>query len=158
MKVTIDGIVRQQRIAGTTMRMLLDGNSHRDAEVTIQARRGVAASAVDRRVLILSPPEVTKVDWDGSVLTAVWKVLVRTWTAELAGRGIRVNLLSAGPIDTAAWDGTPAEVRAAVTVMVPAGRFGRPEEIAPAVLFLACDDSSFVTGSELTVDGGVAQV
>lgn len=73
-------------------------------------------------------------------------------------RGTRVNLLGIGPVDTAVWDGTPAEIRAAVTAMIPAGRFGRPEEIAPAVLFLACDDSSFVYGTELAVDGGVAQV
>jgi NAD(P)-dependent dehydrogenase (short-subunit alcohol dehydrogenase family) len=66
--------------------------------------------------------------------------------------------LSAGPIDTAAYDGTPAEIRAGLTAMVPAGRFGRPEEIATAVLFLACDDSSFVYGTEIAVDGGVAQV
>jgi NAD(P)-dependent dehydrogenase (short-subunit alcohol dehydrogenase family) len=89
---------------------------------------------------------------------AALRSFARTWAAELAERGIRVNLLSAGPTDTAAWDGTPAEVRTAIRAMVPAGRFGRPEEIAPAVLFLACDDSSFVTGSELAVDGGVAQV
>lgn len=83
-KVTTDGIVRQQRVVGTTIRMFLDGKSHRDAEVTIQARRGVAATSVDRRVLILSPPEVTEVDWDGSVLTAVWKVLTDTTADVLA--------------------------------------------------------------------------
>jgi NAD(P)-dependent dehydrogenase (short-subunit alcohol dehydrogenase family) len=89
---------------------------------------------------------------------AALRSFARTWTTELAGRGIRVNLLSAGPIDTAAWDGTPAEVRGAVTAMIPAGRFGGPEEIAPAVLFLACDDSSFIYGTELAVDGGSAQI
>jgi NAD(P)-dependent dehydrogenase (short-subunit alcohol dehydrogenase family) len=89
---------------------------------------------------------------------AALRSFARTWTAELAGRGIRVNLLGIGPVDTAAWDGTPAEIRAAVTAMVPAGRFGRPEEIASAVLFLACDDSSFVYGTEFAVDGGAAQV
>ena len=98
----------------------------------------------------------------GSTVYAASKAAVRsfarTWTAELAGRGIRVNVLSAGPIDTAAYDGTPAEVRAGLKAMIPAGRFGRPEEVATAVLFLASDDSSFVTGTELAVDGGIAQV
>lgn len=98
----------------------------------------------------------------GATLYAASKAAVRsfarTWAAELAGRGIRVNVLSAGPIDTAAYDGTPAEIRAELTAMTPAGRFGRPEEIATAALFLASDDSSYVTGTELAVDGGIAQV
>jgi NAD(P)-dependent dehydrogenase (short-subunit alcohol dehydrogenase family) len=77
---------------------------------------------------------------------------------ELAGRGIRVHLISPGPIDTATFVGIPAEVRTAIASTVPAGRFGRPEEIAAAVLFLASDDSSFIHGTELSVDGGLAQV
>jgi len=89
---------------------------------------------------------------------AALRSFARTWTAELAGRGIRVNLLSPGPIDTATFDGIPDEFRAAVEAMVPAGRFGTAEEIATAVLFLASADSSFVTGTELSVDGGLAQV
>ena len=83
-QVTTDGIVRRQRITGTSIRMFLDGKSHRDAEVTIAARRGVAATVADRRTLILSPPEMTEVDWDGSVLTAVWKVLTNTTADVLA--------------------------------------------------------------------------
>jgi NAD(P)-dependent dehydrogenase (short-subunit alcohol dehydrogenase family) len=81
-----------------------------------------------------------------------------SWTAELAGRGIRVNLISLGPIDTATFDGIPGEVRSAIASMVPAARFGTAEEIAAAVLFLASADSSFVYGTELAVDGGLAQV
>ena len=89
---------------------------------------------------------------------AALRSFARTWTAELAGRGIRVNLLSPGPIDTATFDGVPAEFRAGIEAMVPAGRFGTPEEIATAVLFLASADSSFVRGTELVIDGGLAQV
>jgi NAD(P)-dependent dehydrogenase (short-subunit alcohol dehydrogenase family) len=89
---------------------------------------------------------------------AALRSFARTWTSELAGRGIRVNLISPGPIDTASFDGIPAEFRAGVAAMVPAGRFGAAEEIAAAVLFLASDDSSFVYGTELAVDGGLAQV
>jgi NAD(P)-dependent dehydrogenase (short-subunit alcohol dehydrogenase family) len=98
----------------------------------------------------------------GSTVYAASKAALRSfariWAAELAGRGIRVNLLSAGPTDTDLARGTPAEVQAALKAMIPLGRYGRPEEIAAAVLFLASDDSSFVTGTELAVDGGIAQV
>lgn len=93
-----------------------------------------------------------------SASKAALRSFTRTWTAELAGRGIRVNLLSPGPIDTATFDGIPDEFRAAIAAMVPAARFGTSEEIAAAVLFLASPDSSFVHGSELAVDGGLAQV
>ncbi|MEU3984516.1 SDR family oxidoreductase [Streptomyces sp. NPDC026672] len=89
---------------------------------------------------------------------AALRSFVRTWTAELAGRGIRVNLLSPGPIDTATFDAIPVDIRDQVASMVPAGRFGTSEEIATAVLFLASDDSSFVHGTELAVDGGLAQI
>lgn len=89
---------------------------------------------------------------------AALRSFARTWTAELAGRGIRVNLLSPGPIDTATFDGVPAEFRAGIEAQVPAGRFGTPEEIATAVLFLASADSSYVRGTELVIDGGLAQV
>lgn len=89
---------------------------------------------------------------------AALRSFARTWTAELAGRGIRVNLISPGPIDTATFDGIPGQVRTAIAAMVPAGRFGRAEDIAAAVLFLACDDSSFIYGTELAVDGGLAQI
>jgi NAD(P)-dependent dehydrogenase (short-subunit alcohol dehydrogenase family) len=98
----------------------------------------------------------------GSTVYAASKAAVRsfarTWSAELAGRGIRVNLLSPGLVDTAFFDGIPAPVRDGIKAMVPAGRFGTPEEIAAAVLFLACDDSAFIYGTELAVDGGLAQV
>jgi NAD(P)-dependent dehydrogenase (short-subunit alcohol dehydrogenase family) len=89
---------------------------------------------------------------------AALRSFARTWTAELGRLGIRVNLLSPGPIDTATFDGIPAEVAAGVKAMIPVGRFGQPDEIATAVLFLASADSSFVNGVELFVDGGLAQV
>jgi NAD(P)-dependent dehydrogenase (short-subunit alcohol dehydrogenase family) len=74
----------------------------------------------------------------------------RTWTTELSGRGIRVNLPSPGPTDTATFDDIPAEIRAGIEAMVPAGRFGTAEEIATAVLFLASADCSFIRGTELS--------
>ena len=84
--------------------------------------------------------------------------LVRTWAAELRGRNIRVNILSPGAVRTAAAELLPEQVREFITGQVPLGRFGEPAELAAAALLLACDDSSFVTGAELAVDGGLAQV
>ena len=86
----------------------------------------------------------------------------RSWALEFKGRGIRVNVLSPGPTDTAILDklGVPPEQRAAfeagMAAAIPLGRFGRPEELAEAALFLASDASSFVTGMNLRVDGGMA--
>ncbi|HEY3750040.1 MAG TPA: SDR family oxidoreductase [Pseudonocardiaceae bacterium] len=93
-----------------------------------------------------------------SASKATLRSFARTWTAELAARHIRVNLISPGPIDTATFDGIPPEFRAKVVAGVPAGRMGVATEIATAALFLASADSSFVTGTDLFVDGGLAQV
>jgi len=82
----------------------------------------------------------------------------RTWLVELKERKIRVNVLSPGPIDTPAMEAAPAEMREQFRLMIPRQELGRPEEIATAALFLASDDSSFVNGSELCVDGGLAQI
>ncbi len=83
--------------------------------------------------------------------------LHRTWANELAANGIRVNVVSPGPTDTAMMAGASEEIRKALSTMVPLGRMGRPDEVAAAVLFLASDESSFTTGAELVVDGGMAQ-
>lgn len=86
----------------------------------------------------------------------------RVWAIEFKARGIRVNVLSPGPTDTAILDklGVPPEQReafeAGMAAAIPLGRFGRPEELAKAALFLASDASSFVTGINLRVDGGMA--
>src|SRR5919199_713993 len=69
-----------------------------------------------------------------------------------------VNVISPGTIDTAIFDGTPQELKDGFVSIIPMGRMGNPDEIASAALFLASDDSSFVTGIELFVDGGTAQV
>lgn len=79
----------------------------------------------------------------------------RTWAKELAGRGIRVNTVSPGPIDTPMINGASEEVRQELTKMIAMNRLGTPEEVASAVLYLASADSSFVTGTELFVDGGL---
>src|ERR1700747_2788216 len=83
---------------------------------------------------------------------------VRTWTSDLKDRHIRSNVVSPGPTDTPAVDGQPVNAIARIVSTIPMGRMGDPDEIAKAVLFLAADDSSFVTGIELFVDGGRGQI
>jgi NAD(P)-dependent dehydrogenase (short-subunit alcohol dehydrogenase family) len=89
---------------------------------------------------------------------AAIRSFARTWTAELKDRRIRSNVVSPGPTDTPAVDGQPADAIARIVSTIPMGRMGESDEIARAALFLASDDSSFVTGIELFVDGGRAQI
>src|SRR6202163_2683562 len=83
---------------------------------------------------------------------------VRAWTVELKDRRIRSNVLSPGPTDTPLVTRQPVDAIARIVSTIPMGRMGEPDEIAKAALFLASDDSSFVTGIELFVDGGRAQI
>jgi NAD(P)-dependent dehydrogenase (short-subunit alcohol dehydrogenase family) len=96
--------------------------------------------------------------WVCGATKAAIRNFVRAWTVELKDRGIRSNVLSPGPTETPLVDHQPTEAVARIASTIPMGRMGSAEEIAKAALFLACDDSSFVTGIELFVDGGRAQV
>ena len=99
-----------------------------------------------------------------SATKAAVRSFARTWTTDLKNRRIRVNAISPGPIDTPglsellASSETGEQRRKTISTTVPLGRFGTPDEIARAVVFLASDDSSYITGTELFVDGGFAQV
>jgi NAD(P)-dependent dehydrogenase (short-subunit alcohol dehydrogenase family) len=99
-----------------------------------------------------------------SATKAAVRSFARTWTTDLKDRRIRVNAISPGSIDTPAATDLLAssevgeQRRKMVSTSVPLGRFGRPDEVAKAVVFLASDDSSYITGTELFVDGGFAQV
>lgn len=93
-----------------------------------------------------------------SASKAAIRSFARTWTMDLQAQKIRVNVLSPGSIDTATFDGVPQEIKDSFTEKIPMGRFGTSEEIASAALFLASADSSFITGIELFVDGGTAQI
>jgi NAD(P)-dependent dehydrogenase (short-subunit alcohol dehydrogenase family) len=97
-----------------------------------------------------------------SATKASVRSFARTWTAELKDRRIRVNVISPGAIDTPIIDSqAPTKegadaIRASFTAATPLGRLGRPEEIAAAALFLASDESSFIAGADLVVDGGLS--
>jgi len=93
-----------------------------------------------------------------SASKAAVRSFARTWTVDLKARKIRVNVLSPGTIETAIFDGISKEAKDMFVSLIPRGTIGQPEEIATAALFLASSDSSFVTGIELFVDGGVAQI
>jgi NAD(P)-dependent dehydrogenase (short-subunit alcohol dehydrogenase family) len=89
---------------------------------------------------------------------AALRSFVRTWTADFAGKGIRANMISPGPIDTPILKGqfgdNTAAMKERLKTMVPMGRLGKPEEIASAAVFLASDESSYISGIDLPVDGG----
>jgi NAD(P)-dependent dehydrogenase (short-subunit alcohol dehydrogenase family) len=89
---------------------------------------------------------------------AAIRSLGRTWAAELAGRGIRVNTIIPGPTNTPGLSGLGPELLQAIANGVPLGRLGESDEIANAVLFLASPESSFMTGGEIFIDGGAEQI
>jgi NAD(P)-dependent dehydrogenase (short-subunit alcohol dehydrogenase family) len=99
-----------------------------------------------------------------SATKAAVRSFARTWTTDLKDRRIRVNAVSPGSIDTPGLNDLLASSETGqqrlklISNSVPLGRLGTPDEIARAVVFLASDDSSYVTGTELFVDGGFAQV
>lgn len=96
---------------------------------------------------------------------AAVRAFARNWILDLQGRGIRINTLSPGPIETPGLVGLAGPDAAQqqglldqLAGQVPLGRVGEPDEVAKAAVFLASDDASFVTGIELFVDGGIAQI
>lgn len=95
-----------------------------------------------------------------SASKAAVRSFVRTWTLDLKERRIRVNVVSPGAIETAAYRAAAANHSLIEKIIeaIPLNRIGKPEEIASAVIFLACDDSSYITGVELFVDGGMSQI
>ena len=99
-----------------------------------------------------------------SATKAAVRSFARTWTTDLKERGIRVNAVSPGSISTPGLSNLLASSESGqqrlktIHNAVPLGRLGTPDEIAKAVVFLASDDSSYITGTELFVDGGFAQV
>lgn len=98
-----------------------------------------------------------------SATKAAVRSFARTWTSDLKSRGIRVNAVSPGPVVTPAYDDLLGKDNVSGFVeymsgLIPLGRVGREDEIAAAVTFLASDESSYITGIDLNVDGGMTQV
>ena len=93
-----------------------------------------------------------------SASKAALRSFARTWLVELKDRRIRVNILSPGTIDTPGLDPLGADAKNSFKALIPRGEMGRPDEIASVALFLASNDSSFVNGVELFVDGGTGQI
>jgi NAD(P)-dependent dehydrogenase (short-subunit alcohol dehydrogenase family) len=122
----------------------------------------------DGAAIVLTTSGANEIGMPGSSVYAATKAAVRsfarTFSAELIGRGIRVNAVSPGPVATPIFGrmGLPPEqaagVEAQMAAMVPLKRVAEPEEIARAVVFLASSESSYVVGAELVVDGGLTQL
>jgi NAD(P)-dependent dehydrogenase (short-subunit alcohol dehydrogenase family) len=119
-------------------------------------------------VIILNASVASSMGLETSTVYSATKAAVRsfarTWTVDLKQRKIRVNVISPGPIDTPIFSSAIEtekqieQTKSSLVASVPMGRMGTPDEVAKAVLFLASDDSSFIIGIELFVDGGMAQI
>lgn len=122
----------------------------------------------DNAAIVLNSSILNQKAWPGNSMYSASKAavrsLARSFAVDLVGRGIRVNTVSPGPTATPIFGrlGLPEVemqgIAAGILAGIPMQRFGSPEEIASAVLFLGCSDSSFMTGAEISVDGGMAQV
>jgi NAD(P)-dependent dehydrogenase (short-subunit alcohol dehydrogenase family) len=128
---------------------------------TLFAAQRAAQLMTDGGSIILNGSAAAEKAMPGSSVYAASKAALpafaRVWSAELAERGIRVNVLHPGPIDTPALQQLSPEARDYLTSLTTIGRLGRPSEIAGAALFLASPDAGYVTGTELFVSGGMGQ-
>ena len=90
---------------------------------------------------------------------AAVRSFARTWIVDLRGRGIRINVLSPGNVETPGLSNLMTDEEKALAVtLIPLGRIGTPDDLGKAAVFLASDDSAYVTGIELFADGGLAQI
>src|SRR2546422_6042670 len=129
---------------------------------------GASAAAGWRASIILNASIVASKGFSANSVYSATKAAVRsfarTWTTDLKDRRIRVNAVSPGSIDTPGLSDLLAssevgeQRKKMISNTVPLGRFGTADEIAKAVVFLASDEASYITGTELFVDGGIAQV
>ncbi len=128
---------------------------------TLFAAQRAAQLMTEGGSIILNGSAAAEKAMPGSSVYAASKAALRSfarvWSAELAERGIRVNVLHPGPIDTPALQELSPETRGYLASLTTVGRLGQPSEIAKAALFLASTDAGYVTGTELFVSGGMGQ-
>ncbi|MCF7549488.1 SDR family NAD(P)-dependent oxidoreductase [Pseudonocardia sp. WMMC193] len=170
----VDVVVANAAVGGLAPEGAAASPEHYDKVFTVNAR-GVfftVQKAVDLLsdgaaiVLVASNAHSLGIPGFGpySASKAAVRSFARTWAAEFSGRGIRVNTLSPGPIDTPIYDTSGLtreesdEFLNGIISQVPLRRMGRPEEMAAAALFLASSDSGFITGVDLVADGGMTQI
>ncbi|MCC7382962.1 MAG: SDR family oxidoreductase [Deltaproteobacteria bacterium] len=153
--------IRQDAIVGMTTReswdRVLSVNLDGSFSMAKHAVRAMSRPRYGRIIFITSP--VTSLALKGTASYAASKAgqsaLARTLAAEVASRNITVNCLEPGFVDTELLEGATPELREEWRKLVPLGRFGTPEEVASACLFLASKDASYITGGTLRVAGGL---
>jgi 3-oxoacyl-[acyl-carrier protein] reductase len=153
--VTKDGLIA--RMSDEDWRLVIDTNlsgtfhTCRAAARTMMRRRSGAIVNLTSVVGLRGNPGQTNYAASKAGIIGLTKSLAR----ELASRGIRVNAVAPGYIQTALTDVLPDEVRSAILGNTPMGRLGTPEDVAGAVRFLCSDEASFITGEVMLVDGGL---
>ncbi len=157
------GIGERGKPIGTVTEKHFDDTFNVNVRGTLFTVQGALPLFRDGGSIILNTSIANERAFAGAAVYGASKAAVRsfarTWTQELKDRKIRVNAMSPGPIgDTGSLENTPDQMKAHMVSQIPLGRLGLSKEIASTVLFLASDDSSFVTGVEIAVDGGMNQV
>jgi NAD(P)-dependent dehydrogenase (short-subunit alcohol dehydrogenase family) len=147
---------------------LLNAGVTMPAATTDETSKALAPHLVDGAAVVANTSCLNQLGMPGmavySATKAALRSMVRTWAAEFKDRSIRVNAVAPGPTNTPIYGklGMPEEnlkaMASGILANVPMGRFASPEEVAGAFLFLASSDASYITGEEITVDGGWAEL